>query len=273
MGDDINKRKKMEELMNIFIKQSKLKMNEEDKIITFNRLIEDTNRRLEEKEKILQSKEEEENVNINLLKMALNKDNKKYSAKKWNKIYKQRFETFSKNKYKKFIKNISNEIQDELDFNELDKPKKIQKKKNEVKQIIENNIKNLYNDFIIRKQKMINKENNIKLMNKKNKLLYSDELNKNNRVKKIIKSKSINKTKNINNKDNINNLKINKDVSKDNSSNINKKIYCFTPKSSKSKHIYKIPDKTYKTKDNNNNLGGNIMSEILINTFFMNHVK
>ena len=186
MADDINKRKKMEEAMNEFIKKSKLKKNEEEKIIIFNRLIEDTNRRLDEKEKIMQNKDEEEKGNIELLKMALNKDNKKYNKNQWNKIYHKRFETFEKNKYRKYIKNVSNELQEESDLYEEEKPKKLNKYKNkkEVKQVIENNIKNLYNDFIIRKQKMINKENNLELLHKKNKLLYSDEINKTNREKK-----------------------------------------------------------------------------------------
>ena len=200
MTDDINKRKKMEEAMDKFIKKSKLKKNEEDKIIIFNRLIEDTNRRFDEKEKIIQDKEEEEKGNIELLKRALNKENKKYSKKEWNKIYHKRFETFEKNRYKKYIKNVSNEVQEELDLYEEEKPKKLPKYKNkkEVEQVIENNIKNLYNDYIIRKQKMINKEKNLELLNKNNKLLYSEELNKTNRAKKLRKSNS--KAKYINNK-------------------------------------------------------------------------
>ena len=284
MTDDINKRKKMEEAMNKFIKKSKLKKNEEDKIIIFNRLIEDTNRRFDEKEKIIQDKEEEEKGNIELLKRALNKENKKYSKKEWNKIYHKRFETFEKNKYKKYIKNVSNEVQEELDLYEEEKPKKLPKYKNkkEVKQIIENNIKNLYNDYIIRKQKMINKEKNLELLNKNNKLLYSEELNKTNRAKKFKKSNS--KTKYINNINiknidinnlNIKNFDIKNNFFKENirASN-NKTNNCFTPKSLKTKNIYKISNKEKNPQNNNNNdLGGEMISEILINKFLMNHGK
>ena len=283
MTDDINKRKKMEEAMDKFIKKSKLKKNEEDKIIIFNRLIEDTNRRFDEKEKIIQDKEEEEKGNIELLKRALNKENKKYSKKEWNKIYHKRFETFEKNKYKKYIKNVSNEVQEELDLYEEEKPKKLPKYKNkkEVEQVIENNIKNLYNDYIIRKQKMINKEKNLELLNKNNKLLYSEELNKTNRAKKFRKSNS--KTKYINNINiknidikslDIKNFDIKNNFFKENlrASN-NKKNNCFTPKSLKTKNIYKISNKEKNPQNNNNDLGGEMISEILINKFLMNHGK
>ena len=284
MTDDINKRKKMEEAMDKFIKKSKLKKNEEDKIIIFNRLIEDTNRRFDEKEKIIQDKEEEEKGNIELLKRALNKENKKYSKKEWNKIYHKRFETFEKNRYKKYIKNVSNEVQEELDLYEEEKPKKLPKYKNkkEVEQVIENNIKNLYNDYIIRKQKMINKEKNLELLNKNNKLLYSEELNKTNRAKKFRKSNS--KTKYINNINiknidikglDIKNFDIKNNFFKENlrASN-NKKNNCFTPKSLKTKNIYKISNKEKNPQNNNNNdLGGEMISEILINKFLMNHGK
>ena len=284
MTDDINKRKKMEEAMDKFIKKSKLKKNEEDKIIIFNRLIEDTNRRFDEKEKIIQDKEEEEKGNIELLKRALNKENKKYNKKEWNKIYHKRFETFEKNKYKKYIKNVSNEVQEELDLYEEEKPKKLPKYKNkkEVKQVIENNIKNLYNDYIIRKQKMINKEKNLELLNKNNKLLYSEELNKTNRAKKLRKSNS--KTKYINNINiknidikglDIKNFDIKNNFFKENlKASNNKTNNCFTPKSLKTKNIYKISNKEKNPQNNNNNdLGGEMISEILINKFLMNHGK
>ena len=283
MTDDINKRKKMEEAMDKFIKKSKLKKNEEDKIIIFNRLIEDTNRRFDEKEKIIQDKEEEEKGNIELLKRALNKENKKYSKKEWNKIYHKRFETFEKNKYKKYIKNVSNEVQEELDLYEEEKPKKLPKYKNkkEVKQVIENNIKNLYNDYIIRKQKMINKEKNLELLNKNNKLLYSEELNKTNRAKKFRKSNS--KTKYINNINiknidikglDIKNFDIKNNFFKENlKASNNKTNNCFTPKSLKTKNIYKISNKEKNPQNNNNDLGGEMISEILINKFLMNHGK
>ena len=270
MIDDINKRGNMEYTMNKFIKQSKLKMNEENLLEIFNRLIDDTNRRLEEKEKIIQFKEDEEKDNIELLKKALNKDNKKYNGKEWSKIYHKRFETFSKNRYKNFIKNVSNVLREEIELIEEEKPKKIIKIKNkkEAKQIIENNIKNLYNDYMIRKQKMINKENNFYTINNKNKLLNSDKLNKINKVKKCIKSESKNRQNKI--KNNIN-LKENLH----NNSN-NKRKFCFTPKSLKSRNIYDNSNNKNKQNTNNNNnyyLGGNKISDILINTFLMNHGK
>ena len=268
MIDDINKRGNMENIMDKFIKQSRLKMNEEQKTITFNRLIEDTNRRLERKEKMLQFKEDEEKENIELLKKALNKDNKKYNAKKWSEIYMKRFETFSKNKYKKYIKGITNILQEEIDLIDEEKPKKLHKIKNkkEAKQIIENNIHNLYNDFMLRKQRKINRDNNYELICKKCKPLYNDKLDKIKKIKKFTKSEK-----------NISNVK--KDINKnrclkDNSQSINKtkKRFCFTPKSLKYKNNFKNTNEN-KKEAKNNILTGEKISEILINTFLMNHGK
>ena len=102
MGIDIIKRKNKDKIMDTFVKQSKLKISHEDEINLYNRLIEDANRRLDEFEKNQRLKEEEENNNIELLRKALNKDNKKYNEKEWNKIYNKRFTTFLKSKKKKY---------------------------------------------------------------------------------------------------------------------------------------------------------------------------
>ena len=271
MGIDIIIRKNKDKIMDTFVKQSKFKISHEDEINLYNRLIEDANRRLDEFEKNQRLKEEEENNNIELLRKALNKDNKKYNEKEWNKIYNKRFTTFLKSKKKKYLNLISNILKEDLDLSEEEKPKKIDKYKNlnkkELAKIINNNINNLYNDYMLRKQKMINKQNNLELKNKKNKFIFTDKFNKINKLKKN-KSSSQNKNKNIN-------IKINNNIfPKDNSRNIiNKKKYSFTPKSVNLKSIYKISNDEKKQKQKNYESTGKLISEILINSFFMSHGK
>ena len=270
MDDDINKRKNKDKIMDSFIKRSKVKISLDDEINLFNRLIEDANRRMDELEKNRKIKEEEENNNIELLRKALNKDNKKYNEKEWSKIYHKRFTTFLKNKNKKNLNLISNILKEEIDLSEEEKPKKLDKykslNKKELQKIINNNIKNLYNDYMLRKQKMINKQNNLELVNKKNNFINNDKLDNINKIKRH-KSSTQRKNKNIN-------IKINNIYSKDNSNNIiNKKKYSFTPKSLKSTNIYKLSSNESKQKQNNYELEGKLISEILINSFFMNHGK
>lgn len=182
MDIDINKRKCMNNIMEKFIDESKFKVNEVKKIKTFNRLIEDSNRRYEAYDKMMEFLEDEDNKNNELLKMELNKENKKYNEKEWNKIYEQRFLKFMINKQKNYIKGVVNNLKEEIDEYEEEKPLQIHKKiknKSEAKRIIDRNVKNLYNDYLIRKQKQLNKEKqNEKLMNKKNKLVVNEKLNK-----------------------------------------------------------------------------------------------
>ena len=59
MDIDINKRKCMNNIMEKFIDESKFKVNEVKKIKTFNRLIEDSNRRYEAYDKMMESLKEE----------------------------------------------------------------------------------------------------------------------------------------------------------------------------------------------------------------------
>ena len=249
MHNDIDKRKNMEKIMDKFIEQTKFKIKEPEKIKVFNRLIEDTNRRYESKEKILKYQEKEE-PEFEL------EDIKKYNQKQWDEIYKSRFNTFLKNLNSKKLKGISDILQKELDDKtNKEKSKKLNRKKyknkSEVKKIIENNTNNLYNDFLLRQQRRINHENNKKLlMNQENKLIMIDKLKKD---KKYIQSPDALGNKDIN-------LKINKSM--------NRKINCFTPKVLKSKNIFLLSNEIDEMKKINNNLNGEKISEILINIFF-----
>jgi len=255
MNNDIDKRRNMEKLMNKFIEQTKFKMKEPEKIKVFNRLIEDTNRRYESKEKIIKYQEEKE---FDL------EDNKKYNQKQWDEIYKHRFGRYLTNFNSMKIKSISDILQKELDKNKKEKQSQINKNKNkkrnktEIKQMIENNINNLYNDYLLRKQRKINRENNNnKLIVQKNELIRSNKLNKS--------------KKNIQSQENIKNLKLNLKTNKPYGKTIesnNRKINYFTPKSLKTRNIFMKPSIEDEMKKINNNLDGEKISDILINIFF-----
>lgn len=78
---DIFKRHTKEERLEKILEKNKIKLDENDRIKAFNRLIEDANRRLEAQDKIEE------------LKVKLNKgveDEKNYSSKEWEEIYQQR---------------------------------------------------------------------------------------------------------------------------------------------------------------------------------------
>ena len=92
MQFDIYKRQIKEERLNSLIEQNKVRIDEEKKIETFNRLIEDANRRLKAQ------------MNMEDLKEQLNDDlisssnmYKKYNHKEWNEIYNKRFKAYQDN--------------------------------------------------------------------------------------------------------------------------------------------------------------------------------
>ena len=82
---DILKRQSQEEKLNLLIEHSKVKMDEDERIKGFNRLIEDANRRLEAQEQleILKKKLEDDQV--------VEKPVKKYKYTQWKEIYNERF--------------------------------------------------------------------------------------------------------------------------------------------------------------------------------------
>ena len=173
------------------------------------------------------------------------------------------------NKQKNYIKGVVNNLKEEIDEYEEEKPLQIHKKiknKSEAKRIIDRNVKNLYNDYLIRKQKQLNKEKqDEKLMNKKNKLMVNEKLNK---IKRFM-PKSPNKNKKIYSSNDINGINniVNNNL---NQKQILKK--CNTPKFSKTRNSFTF-SKTDKKKGNKNSDKGNLNSEFLINKFFMNHEK
>ena len=252
MDNDIDKRKNMEKIMNKFIEQTKFKITEKENIKVFNRLIKDTNRRYESKEKMLNYQEEQG--------LELFENNKKYNQKQWDEVYKNRFDIFLKNLNLKKIKSISDILQKELDIKKKE-PKQINKNKtlnkSEIKRIIENSTNNLYYDYLFRKQRKINRENNNNmLIAQKYELIKSNKLNK---AKKYIQSPNKLKNKEINLKTN----KYNEKKIEDN----NRKIYNFTPKAAKTKNFYIFSNIEEDMKKISNNLDGEKISELLINIF------
>jgi len=81
---DIFKRQTKEERMEKIVEQSKLKIDENERVKTFNRLIDDANRRFEAQEHLAQMKMQLEQQNL---------DMKKYKEEEWEDIYQDRYST------------------------------------------------------------------------------------------------------------------------------------------------------------------------------------
>jgi hypothetical protein len=78
---DIFKRQTKEERLDKLVEKNKVKINEHERIKTFNRLIEDANRRIEAQDQM-------EDMRIKLEKT--NTNNKKYKFEEWEEIYNER---------------------------------------------------------------------------------------------------------------------------------------------------------------------------------------
>lgn len=78
---DIFKRQTKEERLDKLVEKNKVKINEHERIKTFNRLIEDANRRIEAQDQM-------EDMRIKLEKT--NTNNKKYKFEEWEEIYNDR---------------------------------------------------------------------------------------------------------------------------------------------------------------------------------------
>ena len=254
MEFDINNRNIKERKMNEFINKTKLKMKEENKIKSFNRLIEDANRRIEAKKNIIlfneqKIKVEEDNININ----NIYDKNKKYNKEEWKEIYKKRFGNYLDNKNKrikeKIIEKEINEKKKEDYFINLNKSKK-EPEKNIIKYC-----KKMYNNYMLKKAKILNKKNNLE--NFKNQ----------NIIKKNIKN--IKRNKSAGNK-NIYMKNINNNTKDNNKKHIIRNNKCLTP-------YFNIKNKIeYKCKDgihdeiNCKCFGKGSIYEALIDNFFRN---
>ena len=173
MKFDICKRQMKEHKINELIDQNKAKMDEEERIEAFNRLISDANRRLEAQENL-------ENMKNKLSEDLINNEKKKYSDEIWNEIYKKRFKTYEENVNKKkedLIKKKQNKkLKEEIDTINLCKSKKKPQK------LIDEASKRMYDEAIRRKIKMNDKLDRI---NK-----YNNEIDDASKYTKKIKSES-----------------------------------------------------------------------------------
>lgn len=246
---DVNNRQIKENKMNDFIKRTKRKMNEEEITKSFNRLIEDANRRIEAKEKMKIFKEQKENEDIMKINNYIHRkdNNRKYNKNQWKDIYKKRFLFFLDNKNKKIKEKI---IEKELieKKKEDDLNKKYNNKKLPKKDII-NHCKKLYSEYMNKKSKFNNIKNNIQTKNEKN---TKDRLKRN-------KSLVCNKKQ-----------KIRTNSKKMNEINKVKKEGYFSPPTLKSNIQFKIKGDNFINKGKYSNIGVGSISEAVINTFFIN---
>ena len=151
------KRKKNQEKINKLIEENKVKINKIEIDKTFNRLINDANRRIIQKKEEIKNKELEEEEEIN-------KENNyiKYNNEEWNKIYEERFKEYEEYKKKKLEIEIEKEKIDKL----------IQKLESNMKN------KNLQNIILYEKEKdNLNKLNENKLNSSNGILNNNDDLN------------------------------------------------------------------------------------------------
>ena len=120
---DIYKRQTKEERFNKFIESNKVCASEIDRLETFNRLINDANRRIYAQNNLQVLKNE-----VNEEEIVLNK--KSYSTREWQDIYKGRFESFNIKKQSKLIKkrNETKKQKIEEDMNIINENQKITKK-------------------------------------------------------------------------------------------------------------------------------------------------
>ena len=173
MQFDIHKRQLKEDRINALIEQNKVKIDEDERISAFNRLISDANRRLEAQENM-------ENMKNKLSEDLINNDKKKYSNEVWNEIYNKR--------YKSYEDNVNKKKKEELKKKENKRKKQendeinLCKSKKKPQKLIDEASKRMYDEAKRRKIKMNEK---IDRINK-----YNDEVEDASKYTKKIKSES-----------------------------------------------------------------------------------
>ena len=199
MKFDIYKRQIKEKKVNEFVNKNKVKIKEENKIKTFNHLIEDANRRLKAHSNL-------SNLNLQLGHDYISKDeHKKYNDDEWKNIYRQRFKNFL-DKVKR--KNIETKkyYDDEKKKKEDEILKFVPNKKASSEHIKEASEK-MYEEGKKKNIKFIEKIEKLNNLNKKdisiknNVIKVNKLLNKNNKDNNILNNILRNKN-NANNKNN-----------------------------------------------------------------------
>ena len=169
MQFDIYKRQFKEDRINKLVEQSKAKIDEDERIKAFNRLILDANRRIEAQENMEKIKNKlEEDISAG--------NQKKYSDEEWKEIYNKRFKLYMDNINKKREENIKINMMKKIkDENEEIKLCNIKKASQEH---IDKEAQRMYDEAKKRKIKMDEKLRNL------NKYNYEDD-NPSKYVKKI----------------------------------------------------------------------------------------
>ena len=173
MQFDIHKRQLKEDRINALIEQNKVKIDEDERISAFNRLISDANRRLEAQENL-------ENMKNKLAEDLINNEKKKYSNEVWNEIYNKRFKNYEENCNKKKQEEIKKK---ERKKKEEEKEEiNLCKNKKKPQKLIDEASKRLYDEAKKRKIKLNEK---IERINR-----YNNEIEDASKYTKKIKSES-----------------------------------------------------------------------------------
>ena len=199
MKFDIYKRQIKEKKVNEFVNKNKVKIKEENKIKTFNHLIEDANRRLKAHSNL-------SNLNLQLGHDYISKDeHKKYNDDEWKNIYRQRFKNFldkvkRKNiETKKYYDDVKKKKEDEiLKFVPNKKASSEHIKEESEKMYEEGKKRNIKFKEKIEKLNNLNKKD---ISIKNNGIKVNKLLNKNNKDNNILNNILRNKN-NANNKNN-----------------------------------------------------------------------
>ena len=141
------KKKNQEQKLNEIIEKNKYRLNETERQKGFKRLIEDSNRRIEQRREL----SFDFNEGKNLRKSG--RSNKTYNEEKWEKIYKKRFKNYEDNSKKKleYKRRMLTERKNREEMEEVYQSKKYPSKK------IMKTTQRLYNDAL--KRKLINDNN------------------------------------------------------------------------------------------------------------------
>ena len=173
MQFDIHKRQLKEDRINELVEQNKVRIDEDERISAFNRLISDANRRLEAQENL-------ENMKNKLSEDLINNEKKKYNNEIWNEIYNKRF--------KKYFENCNKKKEEKIKIKEIKKLKEendeinLCKSKKKPQKLIDEESKRMYDEAKKRKIKMNEK---IDRINK-----YNNEIEDASKYTKKIKSES-----------------------------------------------------------------------------------
>ena len=173
MKFDIFKRKSKEEKINALVEQNKAKIDEDERVSTFNRLISDANRRIEAQDNL-------ENMKNKLSEDIINTDKKKYNYEVWNEIYNKRFKNYAENCNKK--KEEEYKKKEILRKKEENDEISLCKSKKKPQKLIDEASKRMYDEAKRRKIKMNEK---IDRINK-----YNNEIEDASKYTKKIKSES-----------------------------------------------------------------------------------